>query len=110
MGRLVDCPSCGSLRHPTETACPHCSAAGFSRRSLRQLALVLAVGSATTSCLAVKYGPAPVCTPPECSPEQFDASAADGGDGGDGGTPDDAGEPDGGDSDSGFSDGGGADG
>ena len=99
MAALIECPSCGGLRHETSAACPHCAAAGFTKRRFKRLALAVALGSTTTACFTatVEYGPPPVCTPPDCV---MDASV-DAGDGGDaaivddGG--DDAGDQDGGD-------------
>ncbi len=52
MARLIDCPSCGALRHASRTRCPHCDATPFTRRDTRAALLALAVTSAggPTAC------------------------------------------------------------
>src|SRR5947199_61392 len=99
MAQLVDCPSCGALRHVTRASCPHCDNSGFSGKAIHRLLLAAALGSATSCWVAtVKYGPALCFDDPDaadgsiasCIRTAPDAGGGDGGDlpdGGDG-TPD----------------------
>jgi hypothetical protein len=56
MARLVDCPSCGALRHATGSPCPHCDARGFSGQQLRRVLMSLAAGAAAFATVCCKYG------------------------------------------------------